>query len=30
MATTEKKRLTDLTGDELEQLLGLIGGSNSV
>jgi len=30
MATTKTKRLTDLTGDELEQLLGLIGGSDSV
>jgi hypothetical protein len=27
---TEVKRLTDLTGDELDQLLGLIGGSDSV
>ena len=30
MATTETKRLTDLTGDELEQLLALIGGSDSI
>jgi hypothetical protein len=30
MATTETKRLTDLTGDELAQLLALISGSDSV
>ena len=30
MATIETKRLTDLTGDELEQLLALIGGSDSI
>ena len=30
MATTEPKRLTDLTGDELAQLLALVGGSDSV
>ena len=30
MASAETKRLTDLTGDELQQLLGLVGGSDSV
>jgi hypothetical protein len=30
MATSEKQRLTDLTGDELTKLLALVGGSDSV